>query len=305
MFGRQHVKSCGTCSRSGLRVYPLKNAGRGAAKRIKPLKDETKMEMDYANARPSEIRKKIRNGEITTQTSGMCMGYAQANLVILPYREAYDFLLFAQRNPTSCPLLEVCDKGSRSLRYIAENADIARDIPKYRIYEYGKLVREVMDVSDIWRSDFVSFLIGCSFSFEAALLEAEVPVRQIEEHCNVPMYLTNLPCVPAGVFHGNMVVSMRPMTPALAIRAIKVTSEMPRVHGAPIHFGNPEEIGIQNISCPDFGDPVTIREGEIPVFWPCGVTPQAAVMAAKPPLAITHAPGHMLITDLKNTALKY
>lgn len=213
MFGRQHVKSCGTCSRSGLQVYPLKNAGRGAAKRIKPLKDETKMEMDYANARPSEIRKKIRNGEITTQTSGMCMGYAQANLVILPYREAYDFLLFAQRNPTSCPLLEVCDKGSRSLRYIAEDADIARDIPKYRIYEYGKLVREVMDVSDIWRSDFVSFLIGCSFSFEAALLEAEVPVRQIEEHCNVPMYLTNLPCVPAGVFHGNMVVSMRPMTP--------------------------------------------------------------------------------------------
>ena len=264
-----------------------------------------KMEMEYANALPSEVRKKIRSGEISSQTSGMCMGYAQANLVILPYEEAYDFLLFAQRNPTSCPLLEVSDKGSRTLRYIAEGTDIARDIPKYRIYEHGKLVREVTDVSDIWREDFVSFLIGCSFSFEAALLEAGVPVRQIEEQCNVPMYLTNLPCVPAGIFHGNMVVSMRPMTPAMAIRATKVTSEMPRVHGAPVHLGNPAEIGIKDISRPDFGDPVTIREGEIPVFWPCGVTPQAAVMAAKPPLAITHAPGHMLITDLQNIALKY
>ena len=258
----------------------------------------------YAGESPAKVRAQIREGLITGQTSGMCEGYAQANLCVLPREYAYDFLLFAMRNPRACPLLEVSDEGSRTLHEIARGADIARDFPKYRVYKNGTLAGEYTDVSDLWREDFVSFLIGCSFSFEAALLEEDIPVRHIEEGRNVPMYLTNIPCMPAGIFHGNMVVSMRPMTPDKAIRASVITAGMPRVHGAPIHMGDPLAIGISDLSKPDFGDPVTVREGEIPVFWPCGVTPQAAVMAAKPSVAITHAPGHMLITDIKNNALK-
>lgn len=259
---------------------------------------------DLTTLSPAEVRKKIRAGEIDYNTAGMCAGYAQANLVILPKNLAYDFLLFAQRNPFSCPLLEVSDEGGRALKYTAKNADIATDLPKYRVYKNGVLAEERTSVEDLWQNDFVSFLIGCSFSFEAELLEAGLPVRHIEEGRNVPMYNTNIPCAPGGIFHGNMVVSMRPMTPAQAIRAAAVTSQMPRVHGAPVHLGDPAKIGIKDLSRPDYGDSVTVREGEIPVFWPCGVTPQAALMAAKPPFAITHAPGHMFITDLKNTSLK-
>lgn len=258
----------------------------------------------YSKSAPKDVRALIREGKIQSQTSGMCDGYAQANLCILPKEYAYDFLLFTQRNPRSCPVLEVSDTGSRALSKIAENADIAKDFPKYRIYRDGVLSDEVTDISDIWQDDFVSFLIGCSFSFESTLIEADIPVRHIEEGKNVPMYVTNIPCEPAGIFHGNMVVSMRPLSPADAIRASVITSSMPRVHGTPIHIGDPAAIGIKDINHPDFGDSVTIKDGEIPVFWPCGVTPQAAIMAAKPRLAITHAPGHMFITDIKNTSLK-
>lgn len=258
----------------------------------------------YETVSPAKVRAKIRTGEIDFNTAGMCAGYAQANLVILPREQAYDFLLFAQRNPFSCPLLEVSDAGSRTLRYIAEGTDIATDIPKYRIYKNGVLAEERLSVADLWQDDFVSFFIGCSFSFEAELLEAGIPVRHIEEGRNVPMFNTNIPCAPGGIFHGNMVVSMRPMTPGQAIRATAITAQMPRVHGAPVHIGSPEEIGIHDIFSPDYGDSVTVNKGEIPVFWPCGVTPQAALTAAKPAFAITHAPGHMFITDIKNTSLK-
>ena len=258
---------------------------------------------DYTNASPAAVRALIREEKITANTSGMCAGYAQANLVVLPRDLAFDFLLFAQKNPYSCPILEVCE--GRFTTETADHADIARDLPRYRVYEYGEMTGEYLNVEHLWRDDLVSFLIGCSFSFEAELLEADIPVRQIEEGRNVPMYITNIPCRPAGVFHGNTVVSMRPMTPAQAVRACAVTAAMPRVHGKPLHLGDPAAIGIKDISKPDFGDAVTIRPGEIPVFWPCGVTPQAALMAAKPPFAITHAPGHMFITDIKNTALKY
>lgn len=262
------------------------------------------MRNPYENMSPKDVRQLIREGKIDYNTSGMCAGYAQANLVILPKKEAYDFLLFTQRNPAPCPVLEVSDVGERLLKIIAPGADIATDIPRYRLYEYGELKGEYTDVSHLWRDDFVSFLIGCSFSFEAELLQAQIPVRQIEEGRNVPMYITNIPCVPAGVFHGNMVVSMRPMKPQDAVRATAITAAMPRVHGKPVHFGDPEAIGIRDIMKPDFGESVTIKEGEIPVFWPCGVTPQAAVMAAKPPICITHSPGCMLITDVLNSLLK-
>ena len=261
--------------------------------------------MNYADASPHEVRELIREGKYTGQTSGMCRGYAQANLVTLPRSLAYDFLLFAQRNPRACPLLEVSDTGSRTLHQIAEGADIARDIPKYRIYEHGELTGEYTDVVRFWRDDLVSFLIGCSFSFEGDLLEADVPVRQIEEGKNVPMYNTNIPCASAGIFHGNMVVSMRPIPYALVPKAVLITGQMPRVHGAPIHIGDPEVIGIHDLQHPDYGDMVTIRDGEVPVFWPCGVTPQNVIMASRPDFVITHSPGHMLITDVKNVNLKY
>jgi uncharacterized protein YcsI (UPF0317 family) len=261
--------------------------------------------MDYGAMKPSELRALIRKGEVKGPTAGMCSGYAQANLAVLPRELAYDFLLFTQRNPRACPLLEVTDPGSRSLSFLAKDADLATDIPKYRLYKKGVLSGEYDDASSLWRDDFVAFLIGCSFSFEAELLEAGVPVRHIEEGRNVPMYRTNIECQSSGVFHGSMVVSMRPIPHDLVVKAVEVTAAMPRVHGAPVQIGSPAAIGIADIGRPDFGDAVTIRPGEVPVFWPCGVTPQDAIMRSKPEIAITHAPGHMFVTDVKNVTLKY
>ena len=261
------------------------------------------MPMDYSTMKPCEVRSLIREGKITSFTSGMCNGYAQANLVVLPRELAFDFLLFTTRNPKPCPVLDVTEVGSPEPKAVAPGADLRYDIPKYRIYRHGELTDEVTDLSGYWRDDLVAFLLGCSFSFEGPMLDAGLDVRHITEDHNVPMYITNIPCTPAGVFHGPMVVSMRPMTPKAAIRAIQVTSRMPNVHGAPIHFGDPAAIGIRDISKPDFGDPSTIREGEVPVFWPCGVTPQAVAMAVKPEFIVTHAPGQMFITDVKNADL--
>ncbi len=268
------------------------------------------MEPEYIHREPKEVRRLIREGVIHSPTTGMCGGYAQGNLVILPEELAWDFLLFCQRNPKACPLLEVSDAGSRSFPLTAGGSDIPRDIPRYRVYEYGACTGEYTDVSELFeeyqrtRGKLVSFLIGCSFSFETALLEAGIPVRQIEEGVNVPMFHTNIPCTSAGIFSGNMVVSMRPIPHHQVSYAVAITASMPKVHGAPVHIGYPEALGIKDISKPDFGDPVTIYDGEVPVFWPCGVTPQAVVMNSRPPFVITHAPGHMFITDLKNAELK-
>jgi len=250
-----------------------------------------------------QVRRACRNGELTGQTSGLAPGYAQGNLVILPRELAYDFLLFCRRNPKPCPLLDVTAVGSPAPTSIAEGADLRTDLPRYRVWENGKLVDEPTGISDRWRDDFVSFVIGCSFTFEAALLRAGVPVRHLELGLNIPMYRTNIECRSAGLFHGPMVVSMRPLKPADAIRAVQITSRYPDVHGAPLHLGLPEQIGIRDLSKPDFGAAVPVHDDEIPVFWACGVTPQAVVMAAKPPLMITHSPGCMFVTDLLDESL--
>lgn len=249
---------------------------------------------------PDEARKLIRGQDWDNPTAGMANGFIQANLAILPKELAFEFLLFCQRNPKSCPIIDVTEPGSPVPMLSAPNADIRTDLPKYRVYKNGELAEELSDITSYWNDDMVAFLLGCSFTFEDALLKNNIPIRHIEENRNVPMYKTNIGCVGAGRFEGPMVVSMRPMTEKEAIRAVQVTSRFPSVHGAPVHIGNPEAIGINNIQRPDFGDPVTIKDGEVPVFWGCGVTPQAVAMHVKPEIMITHAPGHMFITDLKN-----
>lgn len=257
---------------------------------------------DYSKMSPKEVRELIRRGEITRPTAGMCGGYAQANLVILPKKYADDFKEFARKNPKPCPILEIVE-GSPEVHDMGEGANLVTDIPRYFIYKNGVKVDEVTDASSYWEDDFVGFLIGCSFSFEEALLREGIDVRHISMGCNVPMYKSNILCEPAGVFEGPTVVSMRPMTPEDAKKAWEITERYPNVHGCPVHMGDPADIGIKDITKPDYGDPVEIREGEIPVFWACGVTPQAAVEHAKPPIVITHAPGHMFITDILNSEL--
>ena len=246
-------------------------------------------------------RRRIRAGEFTGQTSGLAPGNVQANLVILPKALAHDFLRFAQANPKPCPVLAVSEPGDPRLPTLGADLDIRTDIPRYRVWRHGELVEEPTDIAHLWRDDLVSFPLGCSFSFEEALIEDGIDVRHISCGCNVPMYRTNIPTTPAGLFHGPLVVSMRPLTPADAIRAIQITSRFPAVHGAPVHIGLPEAIGIADINKPDYGDAVPIRPGELPVFWACGVTPQAVIAQVKPELCITHAPGAMLITDLRNS----
>ncbi len=249
---------------------------------------------------PAELRALFRRGEASRPTAGLARGFVQANLVVLPRDVAFDFLLYAQRNPRPCPLLEVVEPGGVEPAGLAPGADIRVDLPKYRVYEHGVLVDEPLEIASRWRPDLVSFLIGCSFTFESALLEAGIPVRHVEQGCNVPMYITSIPTVPAGVFHGPMVVSMRPIPAPMVVRAVQVTSRFPAVHGAPVHLGDPAAMGIGDLARPDLGDPVEVRDGEVPVFWACGVTPQAAAMASKPPLMLTHAPGHMFITDRRD-----
>ncbi|HET6423113.1 MAG TPA: putative hydro-lyase [Planctomycetaceae bacterium] len=244
-----------------------------------------------------EVRRACREGALTGPTCGLAPGYAQANLVMLPQDWAFDFLLFCQRNPQPCPLIEVTAAGSWTPA-TAPDADLRSDLPGYRVWTNGELVDEPADVHQYWRDDLVSFLIGCSFTFETALVQAMLPVRHLEVGCNVSMYRTNVACTPAGRFSGPLVVSMRPFKPADAIRAVQVTSTFQRSHGAPVHLGFPEHIGIADVARPDYGDAVPIHDGELPVFWACGVTPQAVLQAARPPFAITHSPGKMFVTDV-------
>jgi uncharacterized protein YcsI (UPF0317 family) len=256
------------------------------------------------SATGQDVRRLARSCELTGPTPGLALGFVQANVVIVPRDLGFDFLLFCQRNPKPCPLLDVTEPGSPEPRLVAPGADLRTDLPRYRIYQNGELVEEPTDLLGWWRDDLVAFLLGCSFTFESALLQAGVPVRHIEAGCNVPMYRTSLPCLPAGVFQGSMVVSMRPLLPDQVVKAVQICSRFPRAHGAPMHFGDPHAIGIRDLKHPDFGDPVDIRAGEVPVFWACGVTPQAVAMQVKPPLLITHKPGHMFVTDLRDRDLE-
>jgi uncharacterized protein YcsI (UPF0317 family) len=251
-----------------------------------------------------DVRSACCVGRHTTPTPGLAAGFVQANLVMLPKDWAFDFLLYCQRNPKPCPLLDVTDVGDPEPKHAAPGADLRTDLPAYRVWENGQLVAEPTDVREFWRVDLVSFLIGCSFTFEAALIERGLPVRHIEQHRNVPMYRTSIACKPAGRFRGPLVVSMRPMTPEQAVEATRVCDGFPLAHGTPVHFGDPAAIGIADVNQPDYGDAVDIRPGEVPVFWACGVTPQAALAEAKPPFAITHKPGHMFLTDLRDWQMR-
>ena len=250
----------------------------------------------YINMSPSEVREAIRKQEVDFPTAGMSAGFAQGNLVILPADYAADFLEFTRRNPFPCPVLEVIT-GTPETKHMGAGASITSDIPKYRIYRNGFFEKEELDVTEYWKEGYVGFLLGCSFSFEESLMNAGIEIRHIAQGRNVPMYKVNIQTEKAGAFEGPMVCSMRPMTPENAQKAYDITVKFPNVHGAP------RELGIEDIMKPDYGDAVDIYEGEIPVFWPCGVTPQSAIEQAKPPIVITHAPGHMFITDIRNTEL--
>ncbi|MEO6016242.1 MAG: putative hydro-lyase [Polaromonas sp.] len=247
-----------------------------------------------------QVRRAIRQGQWTSQTSGLANGHVQGNVVILPAAEAADFLLYCQRNPKPCPVLAVSEPGHTRLPALGVDIDICTDLPRYRVWRQGELVDEPTDIRALWRKDMVTFVLGCSFSFEQALQEAGLRIKHIDQGRNVPMYRTTTATEPAGPFHGPMVVTMRPFKAADAIRAVQITSRFPDVHGAPVHIGDPAQIGIADLAKPDYGDAVEVLPDEIPVFWACGVTPQAAIMQARPGFCITHAPGAMLITDLLN-----
>lgn len=259
------------------------------------------MSLDLRN--PQEIRAAIRKGELKRTTAGLAPDYVQANLAVLPKEQAYDFLLFCQRNPQSCPLLEVTDVGSAEPKIVAPGADLRTDIVSYRIYEQGRLVDEVNDATRYWRDDLVAFLLGCSFTFEQAMVQAGVRLWHLEHEKAVAMWRTNIQCQPAGAFHGPMVVSMRPIRPGDLAKAVTASARFPGAHGAPVHIGDPTRIGIEDIHKPHYGDPQEFEPGDIPVFWACGVTPQAVALESKPPFMITHSPGNMFVTDTLNSAL--
>jgi uncharacterized protein YcsI (UPF0317 family) len=248
---------------------------------------------------PAAFRARCRSGAYTGPTAGIAPGRVQANLMVVPRAVAFDFLLFCQRNPKPCPIVEVLEAG-RVEPTIAPGADLRRDLPGYRVFRDGALVDEPADVVSLWRDDLVSFLIGCSFSFESALIDAAIPIRHVAEGRNVAMYRSAIACNPAGIFHGPMVVSMRPIRAGDVVRAVEISGRFPHVHGAPIHVGAPEALGIADLGRPDYGDATEVGPGEVPVFWACGVTPQAVAVAAGLPFCITHAPGKMFVADAFN-----
>jgi uncharacterized protein YcsI (UPF0317 family) len=271
-------------------------------KRELPMAVATMRRDDAAAPGPGlAARLKVRQDQHRGPTAGLAPGNVQGNLAILPQALAGDFLRFCQLNPKPCPVIGTSAPGDPRVPALGDDLDIRTDLPRYRVWKNGELVAEPTDIKDYWRDDLVSFVIGCSFSFEEALLADGIPLRHIERGCNVPMWRTSIATKEAGPFRGPTVVSMRPMTPANAIRAVQITTRFPSVHGAPVHIGKPELIGIKDIDKPDYGDRVEVREDELPVFWACGVTPQSVIATVKPEFCITHYPGSMLVTDRRNT----
>ena len=280
------------------------NGAATAATAVRDLDKEGHRDAGFDQRDPVTVRHAARRGLLTGYTAQCAPGYVQANLVILDASHADGFTRFCQRNPKPCPLLDVSEVGDFRLPRLGNDLDVRTDLPSYRIWREGELVEEVADVSALWRDDLVAFALGCGFSTDQALLNAGIPVRHVERNESAGMYVTNIETVAAGQFKGPMVVTMRPLMPSDAIRAIQVTTRFPHCHGAPIHIGRPEQIGIKDLLRPDFGPKtIEIQDDEIPVFWACGVTPQAVLRYAKPPLCITHTPGHMLVTDLTNDSL--
>jgi uncharacterized protein YcsI (UPF0317 family) len=258
--------------------------------------------VSFDRADPRAVRLAARAGEFAGVTAGLAPGHVQGNVCILPRAFADDFRRYCERNPKPCPLIGVSEPGDPHIPALGEDLDIRTDVPRYRVFRDGELKGEVADIRELWTADMIAFVIGCSFSFEEALIEAGVPLRYVKEGKNVAMYLSNIQTEPSGPFRGPMAVSMRPLVAADAIRAVQITSRFPRAHGAPVHIGRPDLIGIEDLDRPFAGDRIEVRPDELPVFWACGITPQAAVLAARPPVCITHAPGHMLVTDRKNSA---
>lgn len=254
---------------------------------------------DMRNATPEQMWAANRSAGWNQPTSGTCHGYVQANLAILPRRDAFDFFRFCQRNPKPCPVLEVTDFGDPEPKLVAPGADLRTDLPRYRVYRHGELTVERSDIVDLWTEDMVAFLLGCSFSFEHLLVDAGLPVRNIDQHINGPVYRSNVECVPAGRFRGKLVVSMRPMPPDRVAEATTITAAHPEVHGGPVHIGSPEALGISDLDHPDWGQRVQMHAGDVPMFWACGVTPQQVAMEAGTELMITHATGHMFVTKLR------
>ncbi len=246
---------------------------------------------------PLAARRLIRSGRHTGQTGGMAMGRLQGNLAILPKDLALEFAIFCHRNPKPCPVVAMTTPGDPMLPDMGADVDIRTDAPSYNIYRNGVLAEQTPDITAHWRDDFVGFVLGCSFSFEDALAKAGLPLRHQEQGVTCPMYKTNIACRPVGPFAGNTVVSMRPMTPANALKAVEITTRFRAAHGAPLHLGDPAAIGVADLGAPDWGDPVEMQPDEIPVFWACGVTPQLVLETAKPSVCITHTPGAMLIGD--------
>jgi uncharacterized protein YcsI (UPF0317 family) len=266
------------------------------AKSLEAVRDEREM-------LPSVVARHACRSGMASSTAGVANGFVQGNLAILPEKLAASFHRFCQLNPKPCPIIGMSDVGCPRIPSLGLDLDIRTDLPRYRVWRDGEVVEEPTDIMAHWRDDLVAFVIGCSFSFEEALLADDIPIRHIERGVRVPMYRTNIACSPAGPFAGPMVVSMRPLKPKDAIRAVQITSRFPSVHGAPVHLGHPQGIGIAELARPDYGDAVPVEADEIPVFWACGVTPQSVIAAAKLPFAITHAPGLMLVTDLRNKDL--
>ena len=252
---------------------------------------------------PRDLRRAIREGDFEHYTVGQVPGWVHANICILPRAWAYEFQTFCRRNPRPCPLLAMSEPGDPMLPELGEDIDIRTDVPQYRVFRDGAFVEDVPDITHLWQDDMVAFAMGCSLSFEEALLEGGLPLRHFATRENVPIYLTDVDCQPAGRFSGKLVVSMRPFRPADAIRAIQITTRFPGVHGAPVHIGRPDLIGIEDIEQPWQCGRADVREDEIPLFWACGVTPQAVVEQARPPICISHTPAHMLVTDRRNAEL--